>query len=205
MATQHMPHSPFRIQVNITLGGMAFTYSRKEVMTPSFPYYQSALYFAVPEGRDYTAFEKLFLPFRYIVWSNTLALFAATAVLFGALRCAGRRHLDFVVGAGNRTPFVNMVAVFLGAGFTDAAMPTRNFARYVLMVWMLACMVLRTAYQGALFQLLQSQMRAPPIEKLDDLIAANFSLRMEKTLFRLFDDIPKAKPLYVFQLRIIRI
>lgn len=180
-------------EVNLTIGAIAFTGDRFAVMSPTFPYFQSATCMAVPKGRHYTAFEKLFLPFNTIIWVGTVALFVGAAVMFALLRLAGEARLQFVVGQHNRTPFVNMAAVFLGNALTDA-MPVRNFARYVLMVWMLACIVLRNAYQGALFHHLQVPKFAAPIDRMDDLIAANYSLRVHPTLFYLFDGIPKAKP-----------
>lgn len=46
----------------------AYTKDRADLLTASFPYFFSSLLFAVPNGRPYTAFEKLFLPFKYIIW-----------------------------------------------------------------------------------------------------------------------------------------
>lgn len=86
-----------------------------------------------------------------------------------------------------------MAAVLLGASLMRK-MPVRNFARYVLMVWMLGSLVFRTAYQAALFHIVQSPMKAAPIDRLDDLLTADYALRMPPERFVLFDDVEKAKP-----------
>lgn len=181
-----------RREVNMTIGAIGYSAQRLPYLTPSSSYYQSALLFAVPRGRNYTAFEKLFLPFQLTIWLGTGALFGLAAIIFAFLRCAGRNRFEFVVGAENRTPFLNMVVILLGDTLS-ISMPTRNFARYVLMVWMLACIVLRTAYQGAMFHLLQLPRTTQAIDQLGDLIAANYSLRTSPGLFYLFDNIPKAR------------
>lgn len=132
------------------------------------------------------------MPFSQGVWSGTVGLFIVAIIIFAILRCTGRRQLAFVVGSTNRTPVFGMIAILLGATMS-AGLPTRNFARFVLAIWMLACIVLRNSYQGALFQFVQTPMTRAPIGSIDELLAQNYSLRMAPNLLPMFDEIPRLR------------
>lgn len=177
-------------EVNFTLGLMGYTAERQRMFSASFPYYQSAILYAVPKGKQLTAFQKLFMPFRYIIWTCVISLFCMGLFVIVALRFDGR-HRAFVVGAQNPTPYMNMIAVFLGVSMT--VLPRRNFARFLLTVWMIGCVVLRNAYQGSLFQFISTSKNAPVVKNLDEMLEQNYSLYVRKELFYLFDHVPKAK------------
>lgn len=179
-------------EVNFTIGLISYTAQRQRLLSASFPYYQSAIRFAVPRGKQFTAFQKLFMPFRYIIWTCLISLFAIGLCAIVALRFDLQRRV-FVVGAQNPTPYLNMIAVFLGVSMT--VLPRRNFARFLLTVWMMGCIVLRNAYQGSMFQFMSNSKSAPVVNSLDDMLANNYSLLVRKELFYLFDQIPKAKPM----------
>lgn len=181
-------------EVNFTIGLIAYTAQRQRLFSASFPYYQSAIRFAVPKGKQLTAFQKLFMPFRYIIWTCIISLFGVGLFVIVALRF-DLRHRTFVVGPQNPTPYMNMIAVFLGVSMT--VLPRRNFARFLLTIWMIGCVVLRNAYQGSLFQFISTSKSAPVVNSLDEMLAENYSIYVRKELFYMFDQIPKAKPMYV--------
>lgn len=179
-------------EVNISIGLISYTVERQRMFSTSFPYYQSAIRFAVPKGKPLTAFQKLFMPFRYIIWTCIISLFGIGLFVIIALRF-DFRHRAFVVGNQNATPYMNMIAVFLGVSMT--ILPRRNFARFVLTVWMIGCVVLRNAYQGSLFQFISTLKSAPVVSNLDEMLENNYSLYVRKELFYMFDSVPKAKPM----------
>lgn len=55
-------------------------------------------------------------------------------------------------------------------------LPGRNFARFLLALYIMFCLVARTAYQGKQFEFLQKEMRPADITTIDELIERNFSL-----------------------------
>lgn len=184
----------YKNEVNFTIGLIAYTAQRQRLFSASFPYHQSTILFAVPKGKQLTAFQKLFLPFRYIIWTCIISLFGVGLFVIVALRFDHHRHhRSFVVGTQNQTPYMNMIAVFLGVSMT--VLPQRNFARFLLTVWMIGCVVLRNAYQGSVFQFISTSKSAPVVNSLDEMLEHNYSLFVRRELFYLFDQVPKAKPL----------
>lgn len=67
--------------------------------------------------------------------------------------------------------------VFFGIGMTQ--LPGRNFARFLLMLYILFCLVIRTAYQGKQFEFLQKDMRPADVETIDEMIEKNFTFHVE--------------------------
>lgn len=113
--------------------------------------------------------------------------FVVTVALKSVANIAQR---NFVVGRRNRTPYVNMINICLGGAIL--AVPTRNFARTMFIVWMFGCIVLRNAYLGSLFDVLKKRKTARALDTLDELIAANYLLYMNPSVMHLFNHFPRA-------------
>jgi hypothetical protein len=62
--------------------------------------------------------------------------------------------------------------VMLGGGLF--ILPGRNFARFNLMMFILFCLVIRTAYQGVQFTMMVKEMRPKDLQTIDELNAHNF-------------------------------
>lgn len=103
---------------------------------------------------------------------------------------------SFIVGRQNRAPFINMMNICLGGGIVT--IPTRNFARTMFIVWMFGCVIIRNAYLGSLFMMMQKRRNKYPFATMDELIDANYTLYVPDTLMYLFDGFPRAKQVYVY-------
>jgi hypothetical protein len=61
-------------------------------------------------------------------------------------------------------------------GGSHLVLPTRNFARFILMNYILFCLVLRSAYLGKQFEFMQIEMRKPGIDSIEEMIQENYTL-----------------------------
>lgn len=77
-----------------------------------------------------------------------------------------------------------MVNIFFGGGLQR--LPTRNFARTLFYIWISTCTVIRSAYQGALFDFIQKSKSVPPLNTVSDLIEHNYTLYMTSLTFNMF-------------------
>lgn len=79
---------------------------------------------------------------------------------------------DFVFGTGVRKPYMNiLVAIF---GGSQPNVPQRNFARCILMMFLMFCMVIRTLYTGSLYTFLQSNIHHKEAQSIDDMIERDY-------------------------------
>jgi hypothetical protein len=69
-----------------------------------------------------------------------------------------------------------MIAAILG--LQQNRLPRRNFARFLLMMFLIFCLVLRNIYQGALYQFLQSDGRHKTPQTISELIEQKYQFVM---------------------------
>jgi hypothetical protein len=130
-------------------------------------------YFAVPPGTPYDGYEKLYLPFDLDTWIWTLIVFVVAFATIFIVYQMDKDVQDFVFGRNVSTPSMNVIAAF--CGISQVVMPTRNFARFLVMSFILYSFMIRNLYQGMMCDSLQSDMRGPkPVTSMLDVNKAGY-------------------------------
>jgi hypothetical protein len=150
----------------------------------------------------YSNFERVFMPFEHEVWICLTVTIAVSVITIVALKLTPKKVQDFVIGSEVSTPLLSFLYakthfsvesfyqryilakiqtnffVFRGAslGGSHLVLPTRNFARFILMNYLLFSLVLRSAYLGKQFEFMQKEMRKPGIDSIDEMIQENYTL-----------------------------
>lgn len=163
-------------EAEFTLGMFTITYLRSKFMTSSEFYYSVPFILIVPPGIPFSSFEKLFRPFQLPVWMLLFVTFVAAACVVTAVKFQSVHIRNFVFGSKNKSPYLNILNVFVGGSLT--LLPRRNFARSLLMMFLLFSIVKRTLYQGALFQFLQADDRNKEVQTIDELVEKGFLVHM---------------------------
>lgn len=163
-------------EADLTVGMYTITFLRSKLMTSSEFYYSVPFIMIVPPGERLTAFEKLFRPFSLIVWILLLLTFSIAFVVITIMKFQRNSLKDFIFGTRNRSPYLNVLIGFVGGAQTVE--PQRNFARFLLMMYLLFCLVKRSLYQGALFQFLQMDDRHSAVQSIDEVVELNFRVFM---------------------------
>jgi len=120
-----------------------FSYGEtNEVSLSSFATDVSHMTFVVPPGEPYTALEKMFIMFDMETWIAIITFLIIGLVTIGAVNLMSRKAQDFVYGRNVITPTMNMFEVFLCGA--QVRLPGRNFARFLLMMFIIWCLIIRT-------------------------------------------------------------
>jgi Ligand-gated ion channel len=178
-------------KADFTIGKFAMTSLRNNYMAATFSYYSSPLIIVVPFGKPLTSLERLMKPFRRFLWILVLVVTvsAITFITFIKWKC-NKAIQDFVLGTNNTSPYMNILAVFLGGSL--AKLPGRNFARFLLAIFLLYCLVLRNSYTGALFTFIKSDnIHKPTLSSIDEMVDQNFTFYMIPASAQLTKEIPK--------------
>lgn len=109
--------------------------------------------------------------------------FGLAFVTISFLKYSSKKQREFLVGKGNQSPFLNMVNIFFGGSIQRP--PTRNFARTMFCIWIFSCTVIRSAYQGAIFDFIKKSKTVPPVNTVSALIRENYTLYMTRTTFNM--------------------
>lgn len=129
--------------------------------------------FVTPPGDLYMPLEKMFFMFQDDVWIAITATLLITLATIQCINFCGTKCRDFVYGRNIDTPTLNLISIFLNGG--QNKVPRRNFARFMLMLFVIWSLVIRTCYQSELFKYLQADIRHPAPATIDDLIKMNFT------------------------------
>lgn len=170
---------------NMSIGGIVQTDRRMSELTASTAYMYYNMVYAIPKGRPYTPFEKLFFPMDTLVWALLGVFFAFALILLIWLREKLPAIRNIIVGlvAPHKAPILNMVNIFFGGPLLFV--PQTKTALQLVMIWVIATLVLRTAYQGLLFNMLQSDMTYPPPDTLEDIRKSDLNIYTTTTFFNI--------------------
>lgn len=136
-------------------------------------YISEPLVFIVPPGRELTAFEKLVFPFDLQIWALILTCFTVGILVIFTIKYRFQSSENFVFGAGVNHPYFNMFIAFIGG--MQKVLPKTNFARFLLTIFLLYSLVIRTLYQASFYKFLQSNKHSKEIASIDEMVARDFS------------------------------
>lgn len=157
---------------DLSISGFWLKSNRMKFFDFTTSYYHDHLLFVIPPGQEFSMFEKLVFPFSVPVWFLFLLyVFVGLLVILFANR-RSRRIRDFLLGTGVRHPYMNLFISLVGE--TQNVLPKRNFARFLLMVFLLYSLVMRTVYQGKFYQLLRSSKHHKEVQSIDEMVQKDF-------------------------------
>lgn len=150
------------------------------------PYFHAALpteynhlIIKITRGAEFTPFEKLVKPFDTPKWIITIVTFIAGFLVIAMISAMPKFVEQFVFGTYVRDPVLGMMQIFFGIGFVNAH--GRNFSRFMFMMFTILCLVIRTVYQGKMFDLLQYDVKQPAAESLKETIERQIPVKNIKS------------------------
>jgi len=148
------------------------TGQRLELTSSSQTYVVTELVMVVPPGVPFSAISKLLSPFDWSVWIVVYGLLAVVVIIITILKFQSQTTKDFVFGRNNQTPLLNVVNVLVGVPVPK--LPTRNFARWLLTMFVLLWLVVRSLYQALMYENLQSTERNLPVQSIAETVERGF-------------------------------
>lgn len=179
-----------RNETDMAIGFLFLNPYRTEKASSSVAYFSFPLVFVVSWDNQIN-YQKLLRPFDRIVWILLLATILIALLVIWMLNVKQKNLRAFVYGSGIRHPATNLLVATIGGSQTK--LPKRNFSRFILTMFLIFCLVIRNAYQGALFKFLQSANDEKEIQTLQELVDENFDLYLYQSQVILFANQPNAK------------
>lgn len=176
--------------VNSTIGYYTLSALTFQLLSASHAYYTSSLVWMVPPGNDFTSLSKLTKPFDLILWTFVIAVFLISMLVVVLIKRCPISIRNFVFGENVSSPGLNILNICLGGSLNRT--PTKNFARALLCIFMLYCIIIRCSYQGALFKFMRMEPKEPIADSFYKMIERNYVFYMRKTSIehvRQFSDI----------------
>lgn len=177
---------------DVAVSDLWLTRLRSSFFDTTKPYATDDLIFVIPAMGEVGALQKFIYPFTTDTW-----ILLMSCIIFGyfviiIVKKNSKKVQNFVFGRKVKNPFLNMWIALLGTN--QRPLPGRNFARFLLMNYMIMCIVLRTAYQGTMYQYIRNDYKKSEPETIDDLLRKNYNflvLPINMDLFTQFEHLQK--------------
>ena len=124
-------------------------------------------------GKPYTDLERMFTMFDFELWVAISVTLLIALIATVSLNFVSRKIRNFVVGHYVGNPTMNMISIFLTG--SQSRVPGRNFARFLLILFVFWSLIIRTCHQSMLFELMQADLRRPTIWTLDEFFRSDFT------------------------------
>ncbi|CAO1393658.1 unnamed protein product [Diamesa hyperborea] len=165
--------------VNSTIGYYTLSPVKFQLLSASHAYYTSSLVWMVPPGSEFTSLSILTKPFELNLWTFVIAVFIISMLVVVLIKRCPLRIRNFVIGENVSSPGLNIINICLGGALVRT--PNRNFARTLLCIFMLYCIIIRCSYQGGLFKFMRMDTKEPIAETFYKMIERNYLFYMRHT------------------------
>ena len=130
-----------RREADFVLGNIYLKYDRSKVMDYSYVNFLDQLVLMIPPEKNLTSLKKLIRPFEVVVWMILSGTIFCGIVVVATVELQSKEVKEFCFGKQIKNPYMNvLIAIF---GGSQHVLPSRNFPRYLLMNFLLFCMVIR--------------------------------------------------------------
>ena len=137
--------------------------------------------FLVPPGEPYSDLQRMFMMFDSATWIWIGITLSIGLVTIQIVNFAPKFVQNFVFGRNIQTPTLNLLSVFLTGG--QIKLPRRNFARFVLILFIIWSLIIRTCHQSMYFELMQADLRKPTIQTFDELFGSNLTFYITPVVY----------------------
>ncbi|XP_065368914.1 uncharacterized protein LOC135961345 [Calliphora vicina] len=164
-------------RAQICIGGLSSTIKYDYLFTRSIAYHTTPYKFVVRDNIFFGPIKQLINPLDKSTWIILLTFFAISILLIQIInRLEIPQIRDFIFGVKNPSPTFYLIITFLGYSMPTQILPTRNFARFLLMSWLLLSLEVRSGYLGKMFDSLRLAKRVPVPKTIAELIAMDYTL-----------------------------
>ncbi|KAG5680218.1 hypothetical protein PVAND_009743 [Polypedilum vanderplanki] len=157
------------INLDLYMGPLTTGFSQRSV-TSVFSSMDIGL--MVTRGKAYNDYEKLLMPFDLTTWILLFFTFGIAFFVIFIINQMSIKIQEKVFGRNITTPSFNVVSTFFGIGLSK--LPKTSFARFILIMFIMFCLIVRTAYQGVIFDYMNSDMRKPHATTIEEVFEQNY-------------------------------
>jgi hypothetical protein len=161
-------------KADLAMGDSWLIAYRLKFFDSSVSYFSQQLALIIPPGAQLTTFEKFTRPLDFVTWLLLVLFIGVAFVAIFVIRKTSLKCQELVFGEGVKNPSMNiLVAIF---GGSQLKLPTKNFARFILMMFLILCLVMRTLYTGSLYRFLQSKIYHKEVQSINEMAERGYKV-----------------------------
>lgn len=174
---------------DIAIADMWLKANRLKFIDATSSYASQHIAFVIPPGSELSSVEKYLRPLSLWTWIfSTMTISIAFFVIYVIRKCPMSVQ-NFVFGERVQDPYLNVLVGLFGGSQT--VLPQQNFARFLLMMFLLFCLVIRSVYQGSLYRFLQTKIYHKEAQSIDDMIERDYKFYVVPSILDLIEGQPR--------------
>jgi hypothetical protein len=122
---------------------------------------------------ELTSLEKLLYPLAVTTWMLLLLYILIGYLSIFIIKKQSKKIQNFVIGENVKHPYFNMLIAILGT--SQNRLPMGTFARFLLMNFLILCLIIRTAYQGKLFEVMKASVKHSEPKTIAEMLDDGFT------------------------------
>jgi hypothetical protein len=130
-------------------------------------------------------FMKLIRPLSPEVWCSVAGIVIISIFVIWMFNYIPQQYYKRIIGDKLKNEFMNILIGFVG--LSQTFLPKKNFPRFLLMKFLIFCLILRSLYLGSLFNMLKSEIRSREFTSIHDFFDADFEFYVYETLSQRLD------------------
>lgn len=170
---------------DMTVCDMWITRNRAKFFDATTGYIRDDIIFVIPPRSELSAFEKLIYPLDFETWIMLAICIGIGSLVIFIITLQNKSVKTFVFGEYEKYPFFTMFALLVGGA--QIRTPSRNFARFILLNFLAFSMIIRTAYEGAMYQFMQSDKKYKEPQTVEELIELDYKFNVLAVSMELFE------------------
>lgn len=164
-------------KADIIIGDYYLRPARINRMDASVSYFTADIVFVIPPGRMLVSIEKLIQPFSKIFWTLLSASFLLAFLFIFMINCLKEIETDLF------SLYFKTLSVLLSVSLPR--LPKKSVNRFLLVSFVLSCIVLQAIYQGLLFKFLQTDSKLREVQSINEMVKSNFTFYIYDSMFEM--------------------
>ncbi|KAG5667510.1 hypothetical protein PVAND_015489 [Polypedilum vanderplanki] len=163
-------------QADFTVADCWLKANRLNYFDASTPYINEKLAFVIPIGSQLSSLEKLVYPLTFMTWMTLIACFIIGSIVIFVIKLQSKTIQNFVFGTHVKYPYFNLWIGLIGT--LQHRLPGRNFSRFILTLFLIFCLIIRTAYLGKMYQFIQSNKKHSEPQTIKEMIERKYTFTL---------------------------
>lgn len=172
--------SNFSKNIDIQAGTNSLQESRMLILSETRLLFINQIILVIPPALLIGPIEKLFLPFDFYTWIALLLTLVLACVVVSVVLLSSTKYRTLIIGRHAKHDYLNIWNILLGGG--QSLVPEGNFARFLLMSFVLLCLVIRNAYTGSLFNIMKNDINSREIKSINELNEKGYTFYLYRAL-----------------------
>lgn len=173
-------------RADIVIGDHWLKANRLKFFDATTSYISGELTFTIPPGEEFSSFDRLVLPLNVLSWASVIACYIIGTIVIFIIKLQSKIIQFFVIGGSNQNPFLSMFISFIGG--SQKVLPKSNCARFLLSIFLLYSLIIRTLYQGSFYWFLQTDRHKKEVQSIDEMIEQDYKFYVFDILADIFEN-----------------